>query len=146
MDAVDFTLTHDDGLRVADLAQADVVIVGAGKGGRALLEMFAGDPTVTILGIADLNSWAPGLELARRLVELMGGRIWVESEPGRVSTFFFTARVRRQDKPSARPASVRWNAPFVLGKLDDSVPPPSHVEPSAATARHRPRSTPSPPK
>jgi DNA-binding NtrC family response regulator len=44
-----------------------VVIIGAGKGGRALLEMFTGDPTVSILGIADLNPWAPGLELARRL-------------------------------------------------------------------------------
>ena len=44
-----------------------VVIIGAGKGGRALLEMFAGDPTVTILGVADVNPWAPGLELARRL-------------------------------------------------------------------------------
>src|SRR2546425_12652739 len=29
--------------------------------------MFAGDPTVSILGIADLNAWAPGIELARRL-------------------------------------------------------------------------------
>jgi len=44
-----------------------VVIVGAGKGGRALLEMFSGDPTVTIVGVADVNPWAPGLELARRL-------------------------------------------------------------------------------
>src|SRR5437870_10794137 len=44
-----------------------VVIIGAGKGGRALLEMFLGDPTVTILGVADVNPWAPGLELARRL-------------------------------------------------------------------------------
>ena len=31
-----------------------VVIVGAGKGGRALLEMFSGDPTVTIVGVADV--------------------------------------------------------------------------------------------
>jgi len=44
-----------------------VVIVGAGKGGRALLEMFLGDSTVSILGVADLNPWAPGIELARRL-------------------------------------------------------------------------------
>jgi DNA-binding NtrC family response regulator len=44
-----------------------IVIVGAGKGGRALLEMFRGDPTVSILGIVDANPWAPGLELARRL-------------------------------------------------------------------------------
>ena len=44
-----------------------VFIVGAGKGGRALLEMLVGDPTVTIAGIADLNPWAPGIDLARRL-------------------------------------------------------------------------------
>jgi transcriptional regulator with PAS, ATPase and Fis domain len=44
-----------------------VVLVGAGKGGRGLLEMFAGDPTVAIGGVADLNPWAPGIELARRL-------------------------------------------------------------------------------
>ena len=43
-----------------------VVIVGAGKGGRALLEMFAGDPTISIVGVADLNPWTPGLEFARR--------------------------------------------------------------------------------
>ena len=44
-----------------------VAIIGAGKGGRALLEMFADDPTVNILGVADVYPWAPGLELARRL-------------------------------------------------------------------------------
>src|SRR5437870_3456384 len=48
-------------------AMTNVAIVGAGKGGRALLEMFSGDPTVSILGVVDLNLWAPGLELARRL-------------------------------------------------------------------------------
>ena len=45
-----------------------------------------------------------GLSIASQLIGMMGGRIWVESEPGKGSTFHFTARFQISKEPRVQRA------------------------------------------
>ena len=64
-----------------------------------------------------------GLAISKRLAELMGGSAWAESEPGRGSTFHFTAEV--EATPNRDSHFLRQPAPALAGKrvliVDDNT-------------------------
>jgi CheY-like chemotaxis protein len=66
-----------------------------------------------------------GLSISRRLVEMMGGKIWVESEENQGAHFFFTLNAKKQEaypeieKEDTRLKSYNWNHSKILVVEDD---------------------------
>ncbi len=71
-----------------------------------------------------------GLSITRRLVSLMGGRVWATSRPDRGSTFSFTVRFEQAVEPAEM-------APAAVAGTTDSDGPAAHVIVLGPKAEHR---------
>ncbi|MCL2127360.1 MAG: ATP-binding protein, partial [Treponema sp.] len=62
-----------------------------------------------------------GLAISKRIVEQMGGTIWIESELGKGATFAFTIKVRRGEEKASEHllAGINWSNVRVLVVDDD---------------------------
>ena len=92
----------DDGFVMLRFSVRDSGIgIPAGKQ-QSIFEAFSQADTSTT---RQFGGTGLGLTICARLVSLMGGRIWVESQPGQGSTFFFTVRVGRVASAKSLPAA-----------------------------------------
>ena len=88
-----------DGLNTLRFEVADTGIGISPEQQARLFSSFeqAGSDTTRNFGGTGL-----GLAISKRIVEMMGGSIWIESETGQGSTFIFTVRMRKADERERR--------------------------------------------
>ena len=106
--AADVEACDDERARLRFLVSDTGVGVPAHKQ-RAIFEAFAQADTSTT---RQFGGTGLGLTITSQLVQMMRGRLWVESEVGRGSTFYFTAEFDRppgaaRDRGIAEPVDVR---------------------------------------
>lgn len=85
---VQIRLTYED-----DIARVEVEDQGQGIPEGEMHKLFKPFGTASVRGTAGEQSTGLGLAIVRKIVEGHGGRIWVESEVGKGSTFYFTLPV-----------------------------------------------------
>jgi signal transduction histidine kinase len=76
--------------READCVRVMVQDTGIGMSAEERLRLFSQFFRGESPAVRDQPGWGLGLHVTKRLVELQGGRIGAESEPGKGSTFWFT--------------------------------------------------------
>jgi PAS domain S-box-containing protein len=99
--SVRLTVSRDLSTSEPGRIQFSVADTGIGIAPRDLEHIFATFAQADSSTARKYGGSGLGLSIAKRLVELMGGEIWADSELARGSTFHFNARFRVQDPAMA---------------------------------------------
>ncbi len=137
--ALKFTSRGSITLRVTTLASgfSQFSVIDTGIGIPSALQSLIFDPFRQADGSTTRKYGGTGLGLAicARLVPMMGGTIWVESEPGRGSAFSFTARLLAAPELPPDEAADTRTAPTAV---DQSAAAGDAAAPQEVAARDEP--------
>jgi signal transduction histidine kinase/CheY-like chemotaxis protein len=102
--------------------QIEVIDTGIGISGEQKSRIFASFEQADSSTSRKFGGTGLGLAISKQIVEMMNGKIWVESEPDKGSAFIFTIKVTeaKGERPALLPPGVNWKNIRLLAVDDDS--------------------------
>ncbi len=111
---VEVTVAREPNVAANNLLRFAVRDTGIGIPAAAQARLFNSFTQVDASSARKHGGTGLGLAISKRLAELMGGRMWLDSPPGGGSTFFFT--IALDPLASFRKAIPAWRAAQIRGR------------------------------